>query len=588
MAMTVMHNSSAMMALGELNKNSKTLGKELKKVSSGMKINGADDDAAGYAISERMRVQLRSLSSAHDNTQNGCSLLKTAEGAVSSTVDCLKTFKEKAIDAANDTNTDADRAIIQKELDQYMEQIDDNALVTFNGKRLLDGSQGGNVVASQWDAMVSFMSRLDDADLPAQDALNDAINYASCGMFKTEKDLIEGFLGDVKSSGLEACGINLDNDDTGAITGKDAMNEQVKTADSIVPEKENPYGGAPKGTTTINGLSVTWPDNGNDTMKNAIAGALDSPWLKNCMDLIDESYALNFWEKGTSVKSMNVVLADEGASGTLAYVTNWSVGGTASRLQLTVNMHYYNNLDTSNWNGASSVSGAIELDRVIAHEMTHALMAANIKNFSSLPKYIKEGAAELVHGIDDARKSTITRLVNSPDDLRDALENSNATTGDEAYAAGYMVLRYLAKKSAENDPEKHMSFQTGTKASQAMRIGLGDMRCEALGLKKRDGTTVSVTTQAKANSAITVIDRAIGRALKQQTIIGAMQMRLGFTADNITTAHENVTSAESVIRDADMAREFTAYTKANVLSQTAQSMLGQANQNGSQVLSLLQ
>ena len=73
-----------------------------------------------------------------------------------------------------------------------------------------------------------------------------------------------------------------------------------------------------------------------------------------------------------------MVLADEGASGTLAYVTNWSVGGTASRLQLTVNMHYYNNLDTSIWTGASSVNGAVELDRVIAHEMTHALMAANI------------------------------------------------------------------------------------------------------------------------------------------------------------------------------------------------------------------
>ena len=90
------------MALGELNKNNNKLSKALEKAASGQKINSAADDASGYAISERMRVQLRGFADA--NTQNAVSLLKTAEGAVSSTVDILKSFKEKAIDAANDTN----------------------------------------------------------------------------------------------------------------------------------------------------------------------------------------------------------------------------------------------------------------------------------------------------------------------------------------------------------------------------------------------------------------------------------------------------------------------------------------------------
>ncbi|WP_296730814.1 flagellin [Anaerovibrio sp.] len=114
------------------------------------------------------------------------------------------------------------------------------------------------------------------------------------------------------------------------------------------------------------------------------------------------------------------------------------------------------------------------------------------------------------------------------------------------------------------------------------------MRCETLGLKKSDGTTVSVATQQKATSAITVIDRAIGKALKQQTMIGAVCSRLEFTAANITTSHENVTSSESVIRDADMARTFTEYTRSNVLMSAAQSMLAQANQNSSNVIGLLQ
>ena len=141
MAMVVKNNMSAVRTLNTLNNNSTALQKSLAKVSSGMKINSAQDDASGYAISERMRVQIRSLDQANQNTQNGSSLMKTAEGAVSSTVEILKSLKEKAINAANDTNTDSDRKTIQKELNQFIDQIDDNALVTFNGKYLVDGSK---------------------------------------------------------------------------------------------------------------------------------------------------------------------------------------------------------------------------------------------------------------------------------------------------------------------------------------------------------------------------------------------------------------------------------------------------------------
>ena len=141
MAMVVKNNMTAINTLNTLNKNSSALSKSLQKVSSGMKINSAADDASGYAISERMRVQIRSLDQANSNTQNGSSMMKTAEGAVSSTVEILKTLKEKAINAANDSNTDADRQTIQKELDQSIDQINDNANVTFNGKYLVDGSK---------------------------------------------------------------------------------------------------------------------------------------------------------------------------------------------------------------------------------------------------------------------------------------------------------------------------------------------------------------------------------------------------------------------------------------------------------------
>ena len=109
MAMVVKNNMTALNTLNTLNKNSSALSNSLQKVSSGMKINSAADDASGYAISERMRVQIRSLDQANQNTQNGSSMMKVAEGAVSSTVEILKTLKEKAVNAANDSNTDSDR-----------------------------------------------------------------------------------------------------------------------------------------------------------------------------------------------------------------------------------------------------------------------------------------------------------------------------------------------------------------------------------------------------------------------------------------------------------------------------------------------
>lgn len=140
MALVVKNNLSALNTLNVMNSNTNSLNNAMKKVSSGMKINGATDDASGYQISERMRVQIRSLDQANQNTQNGASLLKTAEGAVSSTVEILKTLKEKVLNAANGTNTESDLQAIQDELDQSIDQINDNANVTFNSKYLVDGS----------------------------------------------------------------------------------------------------------------------------------------------------------------------------------------------------------------------------------------------------------------------------------------------------------------------------------------------------------------------------------------------------------------------------------------------------------------
>ncbi|MDY6350230.1 MAG: flagellin [Selenomonas sp.] len=133
-----------------------------------------------------------------------------------------------------------------------------------------------------------------------------------------------------------------------------------------------------------------------------------------------------------------------------------------------------------------------------------------------------------------------------------------------------------------------INLQVGTKANQSIRVGLTDMRAEALGLQSSNGTTLNIGTQQYANAAINVLDNAVQKALDQQTTIGSVESRLSHTASNLTTASENVQASESTIRDADMAKEMTEYTKNNVLLQAAQSMLAQANQSSSSVLSLLQ
>ena len=149
MSMIVKNNIDALRTVNLLDQNTNMLQKHLSKVATGMKINSAQDDAAPWSISERMRMRIRALEQANQNAENDSALMKTAEGAVSNTIELLKALKEKAINSANDSNTDVDRHTIQKEMDQFIDQIDDNALVQFNGKYLIDGSKNNVYSASK-------------------------------------------------------------------------------------------------------------------------------------------------------------------------------------------------------------------------------------------------------------------------------------------------------------------------------------------------------------------------------------------------------------------------------------------------------
>jgi flagellin len=430
MGMVVKNNMSAVRTLNTLNQNSSALQKSLTKVSSGMKINSAQDDAAGYAISERMRVRIRSLDQANQNTQNDSSLMKTAEGAVSNTIEILKALKEKAINSANDSNTDEDRKTIQKEVDQFIDQIDDNALVTFNGKYLVDGSKNNATTSSKTIL------------------LNQSLATAT----KTSSALTE---------------------------------LQNRAGDSLEIASTDRY-------------QVSWVINGVTSTSSATVGTA------KLSDLI-------------------------GLAGTAVTGNSSATLGTDKFMQ-----------------------GIYTPDKTegVGLEASNAGVAGQVSGFTI--------------SIIDAQ-GNVKKAANAALDQFKQYQRGENKSGDNS-----------------------LNFHVGAEANVAIKVGLGDMRSEALGLKGSTGLKVSVTTKDNANAAINAIENAISKALDQQTTIGAVEARLEYTASNLTTSSENVQAAESTIRDSDMAKEMTNYTKNNVLLQAAQSMLAQANQNSSAVLSLLQ
>ena len=458
MAMVVKNNMAAVNTLNTLNKNQSELSKSQQKVSSGMKINSAGDDASGMAISERMRVQVRALDQDDVNTNNGSALLRTAEGAVQSTIEILKTLKDKAINAANDTNTDEDRALIQKEVDHLIDQIDDNALTTYNGKYLIDGTKNG---------------------------------------------LVKG-----PSGG-------------GTYTSFTNM--------SLHPS-----------TNPVRPLTELKRRDGNDVGIHS-SDTITASWTRNGV-----TYTGSISPIGTS----NLVAA-------MGIITNTDAGYFSKTAKVGVDEYGRDVFTPDNQPGIT----------IRSHD---------------------PGVNGQIAGITFAVTDSSGKMRNEVNAVLDAFKET--------------------VRAQNPSPDNSLTLQTGTKANQAVKVGFTDMRSVALGLQSQTGRgwdhntatlgagvsvvgggpKIQVTTREAANAAINVFENALIKATDQAVAIGAAQNRLGYTSSNLVVASENVQASESTIRDSDMAKEMTAYTKHNVLTQSAQAMLAQANQNSSAVLSLLQ
>ena len=616
MAMVVKNNMTAVNTLNILNKNSSALSKSLQKVSSGMKINSAADDASGYAISERMRVQIRSLDQANQNTQNGSSMMKVAEGAVSSTVEILKTLKEKAVNAANDSNTDSDRQTIQKELDQSIDQINDNANVTFNGKYLVDGSK--NTIGKATYTALSNQSLKEGTT--GETKLTDlaARNGDSLEIHDTDKVTVSY----VQGGKTYSTTFNVKDEKTGKIaTLQDIFNkaEDIDTDSEIFANDSNANVMKAEGKTDD---EIADAKEANVTNKAKVDAALTE--LKKTGTVADAKAALDDAVKGlkSALEAYNVAQTDSAKDVSVANLAALAQDDYFTGLENVAASGVYSNIssntDVTNavkavndalkaWNrasyGASAEATAMKVSGAAA--ASGSAEKAQSDYDTALDTYRKNGGqAHLLTGnqvgyaaSDDAvytasGQKAITVTANTAgiggqiSGFNISITDSQGNVKKSANAALDAFGETIRAQNKSDD--NAISLQVGASANQSIKVGLTDMRAEALGLQGADGTKLNISTQVKANAAINVLDNAIQKALDQQTTIGSVESRLEYTSTNLTTASENVQASESTIRDADMAKEMTEYTKNNVLLQAAQSMLAQANQSSSNVLSLLQ
>ena len=457
--MVVQHNLTAMNSNRMLGLTTTSQAKSTEKLSSGYKINRAADDAAGLSISEKMRKQIRGLTQASANAQDGISTVQTAEGALNEVQDMLQRMNELAVKSSNGTNSEDDREYIQNEIDQLTTEIDRVSTTTkFNEMYLLQGE--GRQQAK---------------------AKNELTNISLTGADGTTL---------------------VDTNIKASIAAGNTYTAGKVTVGSVTAEITG-------GTASID--------------QSNISGA-----LKKVLDATDA--AVTFAHK-----------VDGG-------VDKWTV-------------------DNVDYTAAQLKEMGLNASGTDGIEITKKFTAS-----SNLPTGVSVDAT----GAKLAGLSIGTEL------------NVTLKTDTAANGNGMTVVAY--------DPTyapKALSFdlQVGADSSKDNKISVEIESMSASGLGLFDDTgrlLVNGKDSKNADAAINTIANAIQKVSTQRSALGAVQNRLEHTINNLDNVVENTTSAESQIRDTDMATEMVKYSNNNILAQAGQAMLAQSNQSNQGVLSLLQ
>ena len=541
--MVVQHNLNAINANNKMNMNVSGTKKSTEKLSSGLQINRAGDNAAGLAISEKMRSQIRGLSQATKNANDGISLIQTAEGGLNETHAILQRMRELAVQSANGTyQDDTDREAIQLEVDALKSEIDRIASSTeYNGMKLLDGSLGGSQGTTEFGAKYGVVSAT-DTDLKGATITSNIAGVTVTTAYEASGNGGENALWSADGKNLT---LNLVSGQT--YTQKDIDN-------LIANATQSKDGGQTQAPSEV---SVKLA---NGVMTASKAGA---------------TTATKAGLRATGTDATNILkLVGDAKSG---------AHGSSDSITFTANT-YGTSLDTGM---ASKIT--VATDVAPGKENVVVSKAADVAGGTAA-----EITLHLSTGKDYTEKDIENILKEAGYDYSVKLTDSKNTDGD---ADGHIYFNVkgtaevaitdgagVGKDSVPNNG-KGLTFQIGANGVEDQRVTLNvnDMSSSAIGVVNAD-----VSTQDAANQAIEMVDSAVKTVSMQRAGLGALQNRLEYTVNNLTTTNENLTAAESQIRDTDMATEMISYTKYNILQQASQAMLAQANQQPQAVLQLLQ
>ncbi len=647
--MIVQHNLTAMNNARNFVIISGKKAKTTEKLSSGYRINRAGDDAAGLAISEKMRRQIRGLNQASLNAQDGISLVQTAEGGLHEAHDIIHRMRELAVQAANGTNSKEDREAIQMEIDELILEIDKISQSTeFNGIKLLNGSLDGRFGSVtkvdsgvSWDELQSMIGE-DDLGLLFSTTFDYTTSQVPVGGdtsvgYEGLAETLEGQIVPqiVKSLMDNYSAFNYLNGSAIGI-GLRLYNQASNTGAYVsVACQEQSDGGDLKGIKEyqlgINLRHVQLDADGNitaDSRKqleatiahemihafmaeattNGMVGNDGFPeWFTEGMaqtasgpgswlpDLSTDAQIKNYLSKiGTKYSS-----ADPEANYGTGYLASMYLGymaGNSGILNMSDRI-----LDGLNNIMAKVMAGDSLNSAVNAYTSYDSLeaFAREVQNDADAYQFVKDLIAQTGSGLGGLVTGDITDT-----DLADDIDGSNTVfklhTDSEKvqniYSGDYVILSGGGLRDPEPLPGKGGTggLATGPKGSLKLHVGTGseDYNCieisiESISAKALGVRFLSVTTQESAGWAMDSLEVAVEYISRVRSTLGAYQNRLEHTIANLDNVSENTQAAESRIRDADMAKEMVEYSSSNIIMQASQSLLAQSNQSNQGVLTLL-
>ncbi|UNT54976.1 flagellin N-terminal helical domain-containing protein [Lysinibacillus capsici] len=571
--MRIQHNISALNTHRNLAFNNTQTSKALEKLSSGYKINRAGDDAAGLAISEKMRGQIRGLDMASKNAQDGISLIQTAEGALNETHSILQRMRELAVQAGNDTNTTTDREEIQKEINQLTSEINRIGNTTeFNTKKLVNGDLSDKFVTKAATTTSAGTITRNLAQNGTVQVGADPVSWTG-----TSKADIDVKIGATTDNGTDFAKLATSVGNTIKIT-RDGDNFKVDIDVTSIDA------GTTAGT-TVSAAQVSF---------TASTGKYSYNSQGVSFEFTAEDAAK--WADGESVTINLSTLAGAGKD-----VSNKTQSTVANKQDFTTNMDS---------NGtAASITGGITVSNSKFADLGQVKIEQNTGTSSAKVTLQTASGAKLAeYNFSLTAGATLNFNADGVKfDFKGAEVGTSAvTTVDGTFKLNTKSVTEETAPSvatpAETD-DRSLKFQIGANKDQAIAVSLGDMRAKALGITTTgtdekfgvtDGTDSTITEQAlditsheNAAKAVKTLDDAIAKVSSERSKLGAVQNRLEHTINNLGTSSENLTAAESRIRDTDMAASMMEFTKNNILTQAAQSMLAQANQQPQGVLQLL-